>query len=230
MNRSRHPGRFFSFGSHKTGFAEAFTLIEILLVVAVVSVLLVFGVIGFQNIGSSRGVSQGASDIASLLEFARNEAATRQSYVWVGVQTATNAGVAELQMAAVYSIDGTPTAGTNLTPLSRVLRVKQSTLVPYASLKSDTRNLLEGSVPVSEYLTNSAGISFSVGPVTFSNSITFTPRGEALLNGTPNSYAGFNPMIGLGVIPAREAAKGGSDNDAGVVLEGSTGTARVLRL
>lgn len=230
MNRSLHPGFVSPVGSPSSGSAGGFTLVEMLLVVAVMCVLLVFGFIGFQNISSSRGVSQGASDIASLLEFARNEAATRQSYVWVGLKTATNAGVTELQMAAVYSIDGTPTAGTNLTALSRVLRVKQSALTPYESLKSGTRDLLGGSLPVSEYLTNRAGVAFSVGSVTFTNSITFTPRGEALLNGTPNSYAGFDPMIGIGVIPAREAAKGGSDNDAGVVLEGSTGTARVLRL
>lgn len=225
MNRSCHDTLklcFFLGGKYR-----AFSLIELLTVIAILALLLVTGVLGFQSIVSSHGVSQAATDVATLLEFARDEAVNRQSYMWVGLKEATNNGAVELQMAAVYSVDGTTNTGTNLQPLSRIVRVKQVGLVPFANLSAETRSLLGASTTVTEYATNTKGITFKVGATEFSNSLTFTPRGEAMLNGGPTSFAGFDPQIGVGIVPSRRA--NGSANDAGVVLDGSTGMARVLR-
>ena len=209
---------------------SAFSLIELLVVMAILGLLVTFSVVGFQSIGTSRGVSQAAADVAGLLEYARNEAVTRRSYVWVGLKETNISGSLEVQMAAAYSIDGTTNTGTNLTPLSRIMKVGNTGLMSYSGLRAETRDLLGSSIGVQDFSTNTRGVTFKVGANEFKNTITFTPRGEALLKGVPVSFDGFDPMIGIGLMPARGSVKADTSKDAAVVLDGSTGMARVLRL
>lgn len=212
-----------------------FSLTELLVVIAIMSVLASFTVNGFKNIATSHGVGQAASDAASLLELARNAAVSRQAYVWVAFKEATNAGVLEVQMVAISSADGTAnTAATNLVPLSRIVRARNCGLTNYSALKDDTRALLSPDMPTPVELSTSSGITFTnFSQSKFTNrSITFTPSGEAMLLGTPALTDGFNSTIGIGFVPARGNVKAAtnSSDDAAVVLDGSTGIPRVLRL
>lgn len=208
-------------------------MIELLVVIAILMVLVSLAIIGFKNIATSRGVTQAAADVAGLLELSRNEAVTRQSYVWVAIQEATNSGSIEVQMIAAYSADGSTAGGTNLIPLSRLLTVRGVGLANFSSLKQETRDLFTNSSAINELTTNSAGIVFTNLPAarfTGKSTITFTPRGEAMLRGAPTSTDGFDPAIGIGLVPARGTVKASGGDDAGVILEGSTGVARVIRL
>lgn len=212
---------------------RGFSLIELLLVIAILSILVVTTVSGFKNISTSRGVTQAAADVASILELARNEAVTRQTFTWVVFKDATNAGSLELQMVALGSANGSSSAvGSNLTLLSRVVKVRNCGLVDFSSLSSGTRGQLSNNITVVNL--NTSGITYTnLAQNRFldNKSVTFTPRGEAILKGQPSSSDGFVPNIGIGVVPARGTEKVlNSTDDAGVVLDGSTGIARTLRL
>lgn len=212
---------------------KGFSLVELLVVIAIIGIMATLATVGFRNISVSRGVAEAAANVTSLLEFARNEAVTRQSYVWVALQEATNNGALEVQMVAAYSADGSTTGGGNLTPLSRVLKVRNTGLTSFSALKSETKALSGGTATVEELFTSNAGITITNFPATkFLNksTITFTPRGEAMLKGIPQSTDGFNAAIGIGLVPARGTQKFPQPDDAGVILDGSTGMARVLRL
>jgi len=213
---------------HSRGCA-AFSLIELLVVIAIISVLATMTVLGIQSMSVSRGVTQAASDLTSLLELARNEAINKKTFVWVAVNDITNSGSSEVQMIAVYSADGSSSsAATNLFALTRVLRVRNCGLVDYSALSGPTRDLFTN---VSVLNIGSQGIIFTNLPQAAFNSrrsVTFTPQGEAMLVANPSAKTGFDPAVGVGFVPANKPA--GSGNEAGVVLDGSTGAARILRL
>jgi len=217
-----------------TSRKKAFSLIELLVVVAVVGILGTYSVTGFKNIAISHGVGQGASEARGLLEFARSEAVTRQTYVWAAFREATNGGVLEVQMAVGGSADGSADAeGGNVKALSPVKRVRNVGLVKFSSLNAKTQALLGGGVVPAELLDNKEGIHYSgAGHAEFTGTtITFTPRGEAMLEGSPGSASGFDPWIGLGMVPARGSQKDPSGrDDAGIVVDGSTGISRQLRV
>jgi prepilin-type N-terminal cleavage/methylation domain-containing protein len=227
LRAHRHtPRRFFSTGG-------GFSLIELLVVIAILSILVVTTVSGFKNISTSRGVTQAAADVVSILELARNEAVTRQTFTWVVFKDATNSGNLELQMVALGSANGSSSAaGSNLTMLSRVVKIRNCGLTDFSALSAGTRGQLSNNVTVTDLGTSGITYTNLTQDRFLDNmSVTFTPRGEAILKGQPSSSDGFVPNIGIGVIPARGTQKAqNSTDDAGIVLDGSTGIARTLRL
>jgi prepilin-type N-terminal cleavage/methylation domain-containing protein len=214
--------------------SRAFTLIEMLVVVAIIGILGAFVVTGFHNIATSHGVGQAAADVKGILELARSEAVTRQTYVWAAFREATNSGILEIQMALAGSVDGSPNAAaTNLVGLSRVVRARNAGLTNFSTLKAETRALLGSNAPApTELLGNTAGITYTnLAQSKFTNTtITFTPRGEAMLVGSPNATSGFTPLIVIGIVPSRGDQKDTTKkDDSAVVLDGSTGMSLVLR-
>jgi prepilin-type N-terminal cleavage/methylation domain-containing protein len=213
---------------------RGFSLVEMLVAISVLGILAVFTTPAFQVLTKSRTMAQGAYDIAGLLELARNEAVARQTYVWVGFQSIDTATGREIHAAAVYSLDGsgTNTNADNLSALSRVVKIRGAALGEWSSLKSDTRNLLPSSVATASVATNSAGITFDVGRTSFQNrlSLTFTPRGEALLQGVVGPNDGYDRLIDISIREIHGSTVPPSADDAALIVEGSTGSVGILRL
>ena len=211
----------------------AFSLIELLVVIGIVGILAALGIPAIQSIAGAYGVTRAGDDAAALLELARNEALARQTYVWVGFESTNNSGSMELLMAAVASRDGcgTNTAGTNLTPLTRVVRIKNTALASWENLKSDTRNLLPSPDPIS-LSTNSDGITFQVGATPFQSgrTLTFSPRGEVLLKGKAGIYDGYERLIALGLRQTRGTSIPQDADDLAVLVEGATGSTSLLQI
>ena len=100
-------------------FQEAFTLLELLVVIGIIAILMVAVVPAFTTMKGGNDITSAAYSIASVLEQARNYAMSNNTYVWVGFYeedatagTPTNAvppypGKGRLLMATVCSTDGT---------------------------------------------------------------------------------------------------------------------------
>lgn len=212
--------------------SRGFSLLELLTVIAVISTLAYATTPVIHSMLFSQKLAQGAYDVASLLEFARSEAVSRQTYVWVAFENVSTSIGQEVRMAAVASVDGSGTNVTesNIFPVSRVFTVPDAVLAPWENLKSGTRALGDGLVPES-VSKNQSGVTFAVGATRFSsgNTVTFTPRGEVLLKGAAGPHDGYNPEIDVSFRQARGSQVLAGADDAAILVDGPTGSVRILR-
>jgi prepilin-type N-terminal cleavage/methylation domain-containing protein len=204
----------------------AFSLIELLVVVAVMGLLASLTVPALNSIGSARGSIDAAYKISDAIELARSEAVARRSFVWLGFENATNFGNRNLKLGAVYSKDGsTNISAANLQPLFRPILLDRVGLVAVVATGTNSTKYSDAT----SLANNSAGASFSVGSQAFvNNTITFTPTGEAMLTGLPNATTGFEPQILIGLRGFRGSTEA-TNNDIAVVVDGSAGIPTIFR-
>jgi prepilin-type N-terminal cleavage/methylation domain-containing protein len=213
----------------KTFRSRAFSLIELLVVVAIIGLLASLAIPAFNSIGQARGVSEAAYQIASAVELARSEAISRQTFVWMGLQPQTNAGSLDLRVGLVYSKDGTATNTTasNLQPIGRALLLQRVGLAGVTSANFDAGTNLAGAADLSGY---AGGMTFQIGQANFINksTVTFSPLGEVTTNANPSSSDGFDPRIAIGLRQARGTTLM-TNNDIAVGIDGSVGTPTIYR-
>lgn len=215
-----------------SGFNRGFSLLELLVVVTIISLLAVISIPAFSAIAGARNMVRGAYDLASVIEQARNEAVTRQTYVWVGIKPVETITGREIQVAIVGSKDGTGTntAQDNLTNLSKVLRIANASLTDWSGLKVTTRNLFTKALPDS-VSANDEGITFVIGRSEFKGTtLTFTPKGEVLLKGSVSSDDGFNSLIDVSFRQVHGKTVKPEADDVSVLIEGATGAVRIVCL
>ncbi len=180
----------------------SFSLVELLVVVAVIAMLATVSIPAIGSMATSRGVTQAGFDVTQALDLARTEALARQTYVWAAFQTVTNNGVRYLQVGLVYSLDGsTNTTSTNLKPVAIPYLIRQVGLGTASNLDSKINQSLSAKFPgamLSDIATNS-GVGFKIGRANFdqNRSVTFTPRGEAMLAPSPSVSDGFDRLVGV---------------------------------
>lgn len=200
---------------------------------AIIGIIIALGLPALTSIGTSKGVTQAAYDISDLLEFARAEAVARQTYVWVGIKPERSGPNTVLKLGAVYAKDGTPTIAGNYQPLTRALTVSGVTLTNFAALNPATKaTLTDQNLAVTAEASGNHAVEFQIGGVKFdanASTITFTPSGEAMLNGAPLPTDGFDPMIGIGLQQVHGTTTTSTANDAAVVLDGSVGIPLIVR-
>jgi prepilin-type N-terminal cleavage/methylation domain-containing protein len=213
-----------------------FTLVEILVVLATMAILAALAVPAFTSISAAKGTTQASYQVSQLLELAHDQAVANQTYVWVGFANTTVSGTPTMVMGAVSSLDGTGsnTAANNLNPLSKPILVQNVNLVPFASLSAGTKALVTGTPD--SVANNQNGISMTAGEFTLTTTLTFTPRGEALLNGqallggnVSSLYVGYDPLIDVSMSRCRGGTPIPSVEDIAVILDGATGVARIVR-
>jgi prepilin-type N-terminal cleavage/methylation domain-containing protein len=101
----------------RPGLARAFTLVELIVVMAVIVVLIGITVPAFNSLNSSQGFTSAISGISTTLEQARAYAMANNTYVYVGIgefvatesssTTPRTAGIGQIVVATVASRDGT---------------------------------------------------------------------------------------------------------------------------
>jgi len=205
---------------------KAFTLVELLVVMGVISLLAAAVVTGFNEIGRARGVTEAAYQIASAVELCRSEAVSRQSYVWLSFQPQTSSGSADLRLGMVYSMDGssTNTSSNNLMPLGKALLIQN---VALASVNTSiATNFPSSGVDLSIV---GAGMSFIIGTNKFTGpTITFMPLGEVTTNPSPTNTDGFEPILGVELRPTR-GTQILATNVTELLIDGSVGIPTIIR-
>ena len=215
-------------------FIAAYSLIELLTVIAIVGSLTAFAIPAFVNWISNAAGGEAASAVADALAVARSHAITKSTHVAVGfddASTSSSSGNRQLRLSVVASKDGTLITGDtpagSLILVTRPLKIDQVCLTASTPLQNGALATRDSSGTVIDFLTS--------GTVTSLNSpdprapklprwIQFDPRGSARTELT----AGIPRIIEIGIMPLRGGRN--QEKSASVIqLSGITGVGTVYR-
>ena len=155
----------------RAGARRGFTLVEMLVVIAIVLILLALIVPAFTQLNTARELTRSAYDITNLLDEARAYAKTKGTYTWVGFfeedasKAAGNPGTGRVVISVVASRDATamyPAAGdqialdaanapdpNNLLQLGRLMKLDNTHLTVLKPEDVPTRD--QTTVPAAAY-------------------------------------------------------------------------------
>jgi prepilin-type N-terminal cleavage/methylation domain-containing protein len=226
------PKKFTAFRPGACGAGErGFTLTELLLVICIMVLLASAITTGFNSISQARGVTEAAEQISGAVDLARNEAVTRQTYVWLALQPTNTNGNSSLIVGVFYSKDGSSATNTNGSNLASVVKplVIEKVALTNASALNLGGYLTAGSTDL--YSSTAAGFSFQSGKANnFTNcmSLTFMPLGEVTTQLSPGASDGFIPYIMIGLQGMR-GMSAMSNNDIAIGIDGSVGVPSIIR-
>jgi len=201
-------------------FADAFSLIEVLVVIAIIGILATVAVPAFNSIGAARGVTDGAYQVRDAIELARSEAVTRNAFIWLGFEPRTNGGTSEIRLHMAQSTEQGGSVN-NLRQIARPVTIQNVSLLEAGEMDVGDADL--GSP------TEVASVSPITLPTGSARTIAFTPAGEAMVASGPVADTnGFTPLIGIGMRQMR-GAKPIEGNDVAVVIDGSVALPAILR-
>lgn len=225
--KGRPPSRVFA----------GFTLLELLLVIAVLGLLTVVAIPVISGIDRRRDITSSAYGLHDLLEFARSEAMARNTYTWVGfanvpsTHPGNGTGAPQVVAAVFCSQDGTPTVGQSLIgALVKPLKFKNVKIVASSSLEQGVRDQLDAGTALSLAAQSGSKSLPSAGGITFSHSITYTPQGLAMVKPEPSAQDGFDEAVDIGLVQMAGDTELPSPNDVCLRVSGASGTARIYRL
>lgn len=208
--------------------ATAFSLIELLAVMAVITVMMAAAVPAISGLKSTGSLSSAAYEIAGTLEQARAYAMANNTFVYVGFaeRDQLNAGASgqgQIVMAAMGSKNGSRTFdAANLSPLTRLRKLPDVRLeegLPNSGAMS--RPAAQSGYQVASEAF-SAQDSFTLSGVTFTKILQFDPRGMASVQSRSTTVPQW---MEIGLV----AANGSSTDSAAVLVDGVTGVAKIYR-
>lgn len=196
---------------------RAFSLGELLVVVAVMALLMVFSLPMLPSILDGSRVSRVAGDIALLLEQSRTTAMARNTYVWIGIADVDD----DLKIAIVEGTTGQPgdLGAGNIVPVEKVRTYEDFR----TALVTGLAGMETGGEDIGGSLFGSFTQASGGSDVSFPKVIQFNPRGEASLRSDSLSR-----WIDIGLVPL----KGGKPNDLNKVafqVSGLSGQVRTFR-
>ena len=213
--------------SKRPDIRSAFTLIELLIVIAIVALLSALTLPAFNSIRNAGGLTKSANDIAGILEQARTYAMAQNTYTWVGFRR-DNADTPSdtLVVGVIASKTGSPISTNDVVPLGKLARFDNVLLtnnIP-ANLGARPTNNVD---QLYEATSNSA-YTFTIGtnPKSFSSQvIRWDSRGEAHISSSLSPPAKLSKLIEIGL----QSAGRNDSNNAAVQIGGLSGTVIVYR-
>jgi prepilin-type N-terminal cleavage/methylation domain-containing protein len=230
----------------EAGRRRGFTLVEMLVVIAIMVVLFSAGIPAVENLGASRGISSATSQISGALELAKSTAVARNTYVWVGF---ANVGPnsdrnGETCIGIMMSKDGTKSSLlANLAPVGKLVAIENVALAEPSELPSALRSRLPDEIKTetstNKYVVNLnnnlANYTFKKSNLASGTTVTFkddfiliSPQGEVVANADSDSFVP-QTMIGLTQSRQNKSLGAASKDGAVVVFHGGTGQIQVLR-
>jgi prepilin-type N-terminal cleavage/methylation domain-containing protein len=214
--------------------SPGFSLVELLTVLAILVLIMTSLRPAISSLTGAADLTKAASDLAAFYELARNEAMARNTYVWVGLATDAAGPNPRLAAAMVGSRDGTADfSASNLDVLARPavfenLRAASETMAGQANGAVAQRvGEIAGSEGVGQVMEQTGAMTFSAERRTFTDTVTFTPQGDAVLAGAPTARSPVSPFLAVYLQKMRGATAG--REQAAILIQGPGGGARVIR-
>lgn len=201
-----------------------FTLVEMLVVLAVIALLLAAIVPAIVSISRGQGVTRAIDDISSTCEHARTQAMAHNTWVYVCISNPAAGASANnpLSLIELGSKDGgmaiSPAAAGTLDPTDLQI------LLPAVTVKNAVATLTDNNNgPIPSVLT----CTWSIGASTtkYNTIIAFSPQGEAVLD--PGSRT-LNSWIQVHIAEFRGGVAQ-TQNTAVIKLSGPSGQVMLLR-
>jgi len=229
----------------KAPLRQGFSLIELLSVIAIISVLSGFVVASLPGVKSAQDVTRVAYDVQDILEQARTMAMANNTYTWVGFfeedpNNAGTAGTGQVVISVISSRDGTQTYSTGAAPTAlasaSLNQVSKLLKMPNTHLSVLTAAAVtRPSVPANTYqvgnsaFANGTSFTYPIGATTptytFTNVIQFNPQGDATrIADTPTQW------MEIGLIPTHgNAPDTANKNVLAIQISGIGGKVTVYR-
>jgi type II secretory pathway pseudopilin PulG len=227
--------------TNKRPASGAFTLMELLVVMGIISVLLILLVPAFTSIKSAGDVTNTAYAVKGVLDQARTYAMANNTYTWVGfagsIGTSSSSVTGQISMAIVASTDGTSLglSSGQITQLGKLLRL-DNVHVGDPGPPANNGTEFENRPAVSaNYELASAGATsptFIAQATTFNRWIQFSPRGEAVVNGAQIAHyaeVGLLPTHGSILAVTKDGNGRYPGNVAAIQITGYGGNVRIYR-
>jgi prepilin-type N-terminal cleavage/methylation domain-containing protein len=226
------------------GRFSAFTLVEMLVVIAIILILTVLLVPAFTSLKPAGDTTNAAYTIKGVLEQARTYAMANNTYTWVGFDGSIGTAITgQVSIALIASNDGTRLGSDSDTSSPFVIGTGSGTAAQIGKLiQLQNTHVGDTGVPTNDgtdfesrpnvapgYRISSAGTalhSFTLQQTTFSRWFQFSPRGEALVNGGATQPAHYAE---LGLLPTHGSDLAVTPNIAAIQITGFGGTVRIYR-
>ena len=219
-----------------------FSLIEVLVVIAIIVLITGLMLPAFTSIKSGRDVTSAAYTTKGILDQARTYAMANDTYTAVGFAGSignTPASVTgQVYVATLASTDGTANgfANGNYRQLGKLLKFDNTHVRDTGVPTNDGTDFESRPNVASTYRisTTSAGAyTITVQGVTFSRWIQFSPRGEAVLGGnnpmTQYMEVGLFPTHATSLAASQDANGKWLGNIVAIQVSGFSGSVRVYR-
>ncbi|MEI8312004.1 MAG: prepilin-type N-terminal cleavage/methylation domain-containing protein [Verrucomicrobiota bacterium] len=230
----------------RTHEATAFSLVELLVVIAVIAVMTALAVPAFNSVRGAGSLAKAASDISGTLQQARSYAMSQNTYVYVGlqevdvIQPTTTDGTGRVVIAAVASKSGTRPANvaSESVAISKAQSLDGAHMTNAAALAADggmadrESNLTDLSLPASA---SASQFQFTwplggTAKYRFAKVIEFDPQGVARLQTNAGGGSQVEHGIEIALFPARGNTAAATDaNQASIQINGITGAVRIFR-
>jgi len=223
--------------------ASGFTLIELVMVMAIMLMVLGFAAPSVVGILKGKKIEQALSTVTGVLEQARMDAATQNAYLWTGFLNIaakdSKSGVDELWLMTFRGKSGEsriPASAADILPVSALQRVEGVNMVEVGKLPDRVKALLPPtykdvtSATKSETKITWKGTT-ATGTKDFERILLFTPRGEALWEtGSPTVLPLSEPSFVVGLARTQNGTVAPNEKDmAFVLVAGVTGRVSVGR-